>query len=210
MLLRSLAELVAGRLGLAGFDGLSRVVDVLEFEVSRGGVTSYHALLQFIVALDLHLRGFDVGVEERLDGGFIADVYAEGPGGIIVVEVETGFVPQGRLASLESYLASRVAFKAAAYSPGVDAFIVAFPSHMSMVAIPEPLLKPLEDREPEDVRVIRGLIEAYDLKRASRIGWRAHIARVDGVASINVDKARVAYVPLNSSSRILEALGALN
>lgn len=192
-----------------GFDGLSRVVDVLEFEVSRGGVTGFHALLQFIVALDLHLRGFDVFVEERVGGGFIADVYGEGPQGVVVVEVETGFVPRDRLDRLEEYLASRVAFKAAAYSLGVDAFIVAFPRHVS-VSIPSCLLKPLEDREPGDVEAIRRLIEAYDPRRASRIGWRAHMARVDGVAFISVDRAKVAYAPLNGGSPILELLESLN
>ncbi|MDM7275114.1 MAG: hypothetical protein P3X22_003190 [Thermoprotei archaeon] len=200
---------MARRLGLDGFDGLSRVVDVLDFEVSRGGVTGFHALLQFIVALDLHLRGFDVGVEERVSGGFIADVYGEGPRGVVVVEVETGFVPRDRLDRLEEYLASRLAFKAAAYSLGVDAFIVAFPRHVS-VSIPPCLLKPLEDREPEDVGAIRRLIEAYDARRASRIGWRAHMARIDGLASINVDRVKVAYVPLNGGSPILELLEAPN
>jgi hypothetical protein len=183
-----------------GLNGLSRVLDVLELEVSRGGIARYHAMLQFLVALDLHRRGFDVSVEEPVDGGFKADVYAEGPTGRVIVEIETGYVPPDRMYELEGFLEAKVAFKAVAYSFYTDLFVVATPSHMSL-SIPEELLKPIESRSVEDVIAIRELALRYDRVKASRILWRAHASRVDGVAYINVSDRRVYYlIPLNPPS----------
>ncbi len=182
------------------FNGLSRVLDVLDFEVSRGGIARYHAILQFIVALDLHRRGFDVSVEEPVDGGFKADVYAEGPAGRVIVEVETGYVPPDRILDLEEFLEAKIAFKAIAYSAYTDLFIVATPSHINMF-IPRELLKPMEHRDVEDVMSIRELALRYDRSRALRVLWRAHLSRVDGVAYINVSNQKVYYViPLNPQS----------
>jgi len=181
------------------FNGLSRVLDVLELEVSRGGIARYHAMLQFLVALDLHRRGFDVSVEEPVDGGFKADVYAESPMGRVIVEVETGYVPPDRMYELEGFLEAKIAFKAVAYSAYTDLFIVATPSHMSL-SIPGELLKPIESRDVRDVIAIRELALRYDKARASRVLWRAHVSRVDGLAYINVSDRKVYYIiPINSS-----------
>lgn len=175
-----------------GFNGLSRVLDILNLEVSRGGIAKYHALLQFIIALDLYRRGFDVSVEEPVDGGLKADVYAESPEGRVIVEVETGYVPPDRIYSLEDFLRFKIAFKAIAYSAHADLFIVATPSHITL-PIPHELLKPIEDRDPLDVAKIKSLAMGYDRARASRIIWRAHLSRVDGVAFVKVSELRVRY-----------------
>jgi len=189
-----LEELLATRFNGLGssLNGLSRVIDVLDLEVSRGAIAGYHALLQFIVAMDLYSRGFDVSVEEPVDGGFKADVYAEGPQGSVIVEIETGYVPPDKVRVLEEFLEAKVAFKAVAYSPYADLFIVAAPSHVRLLVAPE-LLKPVEDRDILDVMVIRDLASRYDRARASRILWRAPLSRVDGIASINVSNLKVEY-----------------
>lgn len=177
---------------VSGYNGLSRVLDTLDLEVSKGAIARYHALLQFIVALDLYRRGFDVSVEEHIDGGFKADVFAESPQGSIVVEVETGYVPVDKIRFLEEFLEAKVAFKAVAYSVYADLFIIATPSHVRLLVTPE-LVKPVGERDILDVMVIRELALKYDRAKASKIVWRAPMSRVDGLAYVNILNARVHY-----------------
>ncbi len=182
-------------------NGISRVLDVLDLEVSRGGIARYHAILQFIVALDLYKRGFDVSVEEPVDGGFKADVYAECPTGRVIVEIETGYIPPDRIHGLEEFLDAKIAFKAIAYSIYADLFILATPSHIRL-PIPQELLKPIELREAEDITIIRELALRYDKVKASRILWRAPLSRVDGIAYINVSSRKVQYMIYNGISNL--------
>lgn len=203
--IRKDAELLAMRFGIDIYNGLAKVVEKLNQEVSRGALARYHALLQLMMAIDLHRRGFDVSVEEDLPSGFRADVHAEGPCCTIIAEVETGYVPQEWILRLEEYMAYRAAFKAAAYSPDSDLFVLAVPSHTKAI-LPEPLLKPAEERSSEEVALIKAMIAAYNKGQLQRIGWRAHLARIDAVAYVNIEENRVEYVRVNWRNSKLEAL----
>jgi hypothetical protein len=186
----------------SNFNGLSEVLDKLDFEVSRGGIARYHAILQFIVALDLHRRGFDVSVEEPVDGVFKADVYAESPLGRVIVEVETGYVPPDRIHSLEEFLEAKMVFKAVAYSAYTDVFMIATPNHIKM-PVPRELLIPVEDRDESDIMAIRELALRYDKSKASRILWRAHLSRLDGIAYVNVMNQKVSYIIMADLGNII-------
>ncbi|MEM0365577.1 MAG: hypothetical protein QXR02_01440 [Acidilobaceae archaeon] len=196
---------ISTRLKLNSHNGLSTVFERLYEEVSRGAIARYHALLQLIVAIDLHLRGFDVRVEEELPTGFKADVYAESPCCSVIVEVETGYIPQEWILRLEDFIASRVAFKAVAYSIDSDIFILAIPSHLRLL-IPNPLLKPIEERDELDISMIRAMVTRYNRNQATRIGWRAQLARIDAIGYINVEEAIVEYIRLNNRNVKLSML----
>ncbi|MEN3000024.1 MAG: hypothetical protein ABDH61_05570 [Acidilobaceae archaeon] len=199
------AEEISARFGIDIHNGLSKVVEKLNQEVARGALARYHALLQFMVAVDLHERGFDVSVEEDLPTGFRADVHAEGPCCSIIAEVETGYVPQEWILRLEEYLAYRAAYKAAAYSTDSDVFVLALPSHTRAV-LPEPLLKPIEERSTEEIVLIKAMIAVYNKGQLQRIGWRAHLARVDAIAYVNIEENEVEYDVLNRKNPKLDVL----
>lgn len=199
------ASELASKLGIELYNGLAKVVERLDYEVSRGALARYHAILQLLAAAKLHSKGFDVSVEEDLPSGFRADVYGEGPCCSVVIEVETGYVPQEWLLRPEEFMMYRLAYKAAAYSGDVSVFIAAFPSHFR-VPIPEPLLRPVEERDERDVAIIKGMIMRYNKGQLARIGWRAHLARIDAVAFIDIEGSDVEIVKLNERNAKLSAL----
>lgn len=201
---RDVSEL-AVKFGVEFYNGLSKVVERLDHEVSRGALARYHAILQLIMAVKLHKMGFDVSVEEDLPSGFRADVYGEGPCCTIVVEVETGYVPQEWLLRPEEFMMYRLAYKATAYSGDADIFIPAFPGHYR-IPVPEPLLKPVEERSERDVALIKGMLMRYNKGQLARIGWRAHLARIDAVAFIDIGRSDVEIVPLNERNKGLKLL----
>ncbi|MCS7107003.1 MAG: hypothetical protein NZ902_02735 [Acidilobaceae archaeon] len=199
------AEEISARFGIDLHNGLSKVVEKLNQEVVRGALARYHALLQLLVAVDLHKKGFDVSVEEDLPTGFRADVHAEGPCCSVIAEIETGYVPQEWILRLEEYLAYRAAYKAAAYSADSDVFLLAMPSHTRAI-LPEPLLKPIEERSREEIALIKAMIAVYNKGQLQRIGWRAHLARIDAIAYVNIEDNEIEYVILNNKNPKLEVL----
>jgi len=186
----SLAEHVASllrRAGLKPSNGLAEaLVKLIELNKSRA-VSSFHAILQYVVAMTLYKEGYDVWVEYDVGGGLTADVYAESPRGTVIVEVETGYVPPAYLSSPVEFLEARVAFKAILYSGRADIFVIATPSH---IVLPRPRglgsRAVLVDRER--------LARLLELTHGKPFEWAMEElprARVDGFVKIIVDEVSV-------------------
>lgn len=170
---------IASRAGVPPVDGAGDTLERLLRLNSMRALSGLHAVMQFTLALVLYSEGYDVWVEYELPGGLVADLYAEGPPGSVVVEVETGYVDPSMLHSPSSYLESKIALKAAQYSGHADLFVLAAPAY---VELPIPRLPPASEAEAQ--RLAR-LIEVYQGRPAERILEHLRGARIDLVVSVD-------------------------
>lgn len=170
---------IASRAGVPPVDGVGDTLERLLRLNSMRALSGLHAVMQFTLALILYNEGYDVWVEYGLPGGLVADLYAEGPPGSVVVEVETGYVDPSVLHSPSSYLESKIALKAAQYSGHADLFVLAVPAY---VELPIPRLPPTSESEAQ--RLAR-LIEVYQGRPSGRILESLRHARVDLVVSVD-------------------------
>ncbi|MEM1873356.1 MAG: hypothetical protein QXS85_01215 [Acidilobaceae archaeon] len=173
-----------------------------------GALSSLHAITQMIVAADLCSRGFRVEPEVALNGGFV-DIYATLGDTRVVVEIESGYVPSRWISRLEEYLESRVVWKAFKLS-SLDALVVlATPSHVR-IPVPSSLLKQPQERSEQELRELQEKIRLYhslrDKTTPAPLEEAARLARLDGVAVVNIAERRVYYELSKPSSREAQAL----
>ncbi len=123
---------ILSSLNLDHTDGLKEAAHKLLLYVSKGSLSSYHALLQYAVASFLYKNYFDVWVERNHSGNIVSDIYAEHPAGRIIIEVETGFIPRECIKNPLEYLVAKFLYKASKYSTFSDKFFVALPEHIEI------------------------------------------------------------------------------
>ena len=157
------------------------------------GSSRLHRLLQLRVAEWLDSLGFDVYVEEPLEGGLVADVYAESPWGSLIVEVETGFVAPSKLELAEAYLAGKALVKAFKYSPHADIFAVALPSYIRL-------------RLPPEVYKMGGeaFLRGPIAQMASLAGEvRGFKARIDAILEVSLYEKSITIHPLSKRGMLI-------
>ncbi len=113
-------------------DGLQEILFKLSLLTDKRSLSSYHALIQYVLALNLHKKGYDVWVEKPLPEGLKADVYAEHPLGSVIIEVETGYIPKSCIERPLSFLIGKIVHKALLYSKYSDKFFIALPAYISL------------------------------------------------------------------------------
>jgi hypothetical protein len=79
-----------------------------------------HSVMELVCAKHLILKGYDVDVERPLEDGLICDLYGVKGYGVLIVEVETGFVPPNHALDPATYCKARIASKITRYSNHSD------------------------------------------------------------------------------------------
>ncbi|MGC8850203.1 MAG: hypothetical protein ACP5QI_07000, partial [Candidatus Bathyarchaeia archaeon] len=75
-----------------------------------------HSVMELICAGFLISNGYEVDLEVPLGGVLTCDLYARKGDGVLIVEVETGFVPPSHALDPATYSRARIASKIARYS----------------------------------------------------------------------------------------------
>lgn len=128
--------------------------------IQNTGLKINHSVMELVCAKHLIEDGFDVGVEQPLDGDLICDLYGTKGSGRVIVEIETGFVPPEGGLEPNAYLRSRIASKIARYSGFADEFILAYPSYY-ILQIPPTLIKPPRSRTKTEIASIKKLCDLH-------------------------------------------------
>ncbi|RLE90247.1 MAG: hypothetical protein DRJ49_00260 [Thermoprotei archaeon] len=154
-----------------------------------GVIKSNHSIIEFVLGCYLISKGYDVEVEVGLSDGLVCDIYASNSGRVLVVEVETGFVPPEHALDPVNYRFARELSKIARYSKYADEFGIAVPPY-HILQIPSIILKPAPKRTIEECKRLKTLLDLYyknppisieDLKKA----------RLDVIYVVTVDESSV-------------------
>jgi len=119
-----------------------------------------HSVIEMVIAKHLIERGYEVKLEEEVDGSLTCDVHATKGLGVTIVEVETGYVPPSHALDPVDYIRARISSKIARYSSYCHKFILASPPHYIM-PIPEVLIKPPRSRREVEVSKVKEYCDLY-------------------------------------------------
>ena len=175
---------ILSSLNLNPTDGLKEAAHKLLLYVSKGSLSSYHALLQYAIASFLYKNYFDVWVERNHSGNIVSDIYAEHPTGRIIIEVETGFIPQECIKNPLEYLVTKFLYKASKYSAFSDKFFVALPEHIEV---------------PTDIIDNKKLLKRSIKKCGYLFNWnhrKCDVFKINGILKIYLNPVRIDPVSL--------------
>ncbi len=148
-----------------------------------------HSVLEMVVAKNLIQQGHDdVLIEHDIDG-ITCDVCAVKDGEIVIVEVETGYVPPKHALDPVDYIIARIASKIARYSNHCDRFILGAPPHYVM-PIPECLAVDHRFRSSRDIESVKRYCDMYYSSPPVSME-EIEGARIDSVHIIEVENLRI-------------------
>ena len=148
-----------------------------------------HSVLEMIVAKHMIDEGYEVELEYRVDGELTCDVFARKGMGIMIVEVETGYVPPAHALDPVSYIRARISSKISRYSKFCHKFVLGAPPHYIM-PIPEVLTQPPRYRRAEDLKQIKEYCDMYYSKPPVTMEEIIN-SHIHSVYVIDVEKAGV-------------------
>jgi len=155
----------------------------------KRSIKSNHSIMEYVLALYLTDRGYDVVLEYPLRNGLICDIYASNKGRILIVEIETGFVPPANSIDPISYRRAREISKISRYSLHSDIFALATPP-FHILQIPAIFLKPPEEREVDELIELKKFLDGY--YKNPPVGLEElRTAKLDCIFIINVDDLSV-------------------
>jgi len=166
-----------------------RLIDLNEENI----VKINHSVMELVCAKHLILKGYELDVERPLGGGLTCDLYGMKGYGILVVEVETGFVPPSHALDPATYCKARIASKITRYSTHSDKFALGVPPYY-ILQIPPALTKPPRGRKSEELREVKSRCDLYyknppvslDEIKNARL-HTIYVIDVDGVTVREVD-----------------------
>jgi hypothetical protein len=151
-----------------------------------------HSVMELVCAKHLILKGYDVDVERPLEDGLICDLYGVKGYGVLIVEVETGFVPPNHALDPATYCKARIASKITRYSNHSDKFALGVPPYY-ILQIPSTLTRPPRSRKPEDLREVKSRCDLY-YKNPPVSFDEIRNARLHTIYVIDVDEGTVQEV----------------
>lgn len=92
------------------------IADILVELYRKNFVKINHSALELVCVRGLVKRGYDVKVEHKLDKASVCDVMGTRGDGILIIEIETGFIPPEAALEPSPYTRGRIASKIARYS----------------------------------------------------------------------------------------------
>ena len=148
-----------------------------------------HSVMELVCARFLLLKGYEVDVERQLAGGLVCDLYAAREDEVMIVEIETGFVPPENALDPLAYYEARIASKISRYCAHSSRFALGSPPH-HILNVPRIFLIPPEERSIESMAELKGKCDRY---------YRNPPIELDGIRSgflnavyvINVDESKV-------------------
>ncbi|MBN1683025.1 hypothetical protein JW865_05685 [Candidatus Bathyarchaeota archaeon] len=141
---------------------ISKIIELrndLEKKHKENRIKINHSVMELICAAHLIESGFNVKIEEGVNG-ISVDVAAEKGLGTLMVELETGFVPPENAVDPLYYLKARVASKIVRYSGYSSKFVLGTPPYY-ILQIPPCLTKPPRFRTDEEILAIKKLCDLY-------------------------------------------------
>lgn len=152
-------EKMKGELNTEEIEKLLRLKERLLQLHSRNVVKINHSVMELVCGKHLIKSGFEVKLEHTLNG-ISCDIYALKGYGVLIVEIETGFVPPEHALDPFVYLRARIASKVTRYSSYANKFCLGTPLHYIM-QVPPALAKPPRSRTPEEITAIKKLCDLY-------------------------------------------------
>ncbi|MBS7644660.1 MAG: hypothetical protein QW569_04630 [Candidatus Bathyarchaeia archaeon] len=119
-----------------------------------------HSVMELICAGFLISNGYEVDLEVPLGDVLTCDLYARKGDGILIVEVETGFVPPSHALDPATYSRARIASKIARYSRFSSKFAIGVPPYYVLQLLPT-FLKPPRDRNLSEILEVKKLCDIY-------------------------------------------------
>ncbi len=133
-----------------------RLLDLHE----NGEVDVNHSVMELICAKELILSGYLVNLNHTLDSNLTCDVHAVKGEGVLILEVETGYIPPGHALNPNTSNQAKISSKISQYSPRASKFGLATPNS-TILQIPYLFIKPPRDRSYEEVERIRKLCNQF-------------------------------------------------
>ena len=147
-----LNERVRGKLGLLK----SRLIQLRRDNI----IKINHSVMELVGAKFLLLKGYEVDVERQLTESLVCDLYATREDEVMIVEIETGFVPPENALDPLAYYEARIASKISRYCVHSSRFGLGTPPH-HILNIPRVFLVPREERGAEDMAKLKGNCDRY-------------------------------------------------
>lgn len=175
-------------------ENFKQLIDKIIQLYLRQLIKSNHTMMELILAFEFLKEGKNVEIEKEI-GNVIADVlvidnneYEE------LIEIETGFVPPEYSADPVTYRFTREVSKVARYCKYTKYFSIACPPY-HILQLPEILLKPSHEREEEELKRIKKVLDSYYKAPPIEIDELRN-AKLDFVYIINVDNVSVKKLSL--------------
>jgi len=184
----SLIAKIRNKINIENLPKIKILRDQIESMHRNNLVKINHSIMELVIAKHLIEAGFDTNLESRVNG-ISADIYAEKGLGTIIVEVETGFVPQENVLDPLQYLRARIASKIVRYSNYANKFVLAIPPYY-ILQIPACLTKPPRFRTNEEIESIKLLCDLYYNKPQVSLD-EIRNARLHAVYVVDVEKVIV-------------------
>jgi hypothetical protein len=163
------------------------IVDVLVDLYKKNLVKINHSALELVCARKLVKQGYEVKVENRLDSTLVCDVMGSREDGLLIVEIETGFIPPEAALEPSAYARSRIASKVARYSRFAGKFALGTtPSYL--LDLPDFFVKPPRERNRKEAAGIKALTDVRYNRPPITIDELMQ-ARLHSVFLIDVDSA---------------------
>jgi len=166
-----------------------------------------HSVMELICAKTLILKGYDVDVEHPVDLNLVCDIYAKKGDGVMIVEVETGFIPPEHALDPYAYNEARIVSKIARYSAYSNRFALATPSY-SILPIPDIFSKPSRYRGEEEIRRVEALCNLYYSKPPITFE-QIRDARLQSIHIVDVDRAKTREIDPESYQELVANLRAI-
>ena len=116
--------------------------------------------MELVCARYLILEGYDLDIERQLEEALVCDLYAAKDGNVMIVVIETGFIPPENALDPLRYYEARIASKIARYSAHSNMFCLGTPPH-HILNIPAIFLEPPEERKGEDLKTLKVKCDSY-------------------------------------------------
>ncbi|MGD0477112.1 MAG: hypothetical protein ABSB29_02965 [Nitrososphaerales archaeon] len=163
------------------------IADILVELYRKNFVKINHSALELVCARGLVKQGYDVKVEHKLDKALVCDVMGTRGDGILIVEIETGFIPPEAALEPSVYARGRIASKIARYSRFAGKFALGTtPSYV--LDIPPFFARPLQERTSEEAAEIKVLTDVHYKKPPVTLAELMR-ARLHSVFVVEVDSA---------------------
>lgn len=163
------------------------IADILVELYRKNFVKINHSALELVCARDLVKQGYDVKVEHKLGKDLVCDVMGTRGDGILIVEIETGFIPPEAALEPSIYARGRIASKIARYSRFAGKFALGTtPSYV--LDIPPFFVRPSRVRTNKEAVEIKTLTDVHYKKPPVTLEELMR-ARLHSVFVIDVDSA---------------------
>lgn len=142
--------------------------------------------MQLIIAEKLRELGFDVAVEHQIDDVHIADIYAQGYGKSMIIEVETGYLPPMFINRAEEYMEAKIAVKALKYSCAADEFYIATPSYLRL---PIPRVLSTDLTNLSELKILGSKVrDFFGDKWEALLLSRGPVCKISGAMYVNISR----------------------